>query len=150
MGDHFGIGRRFAKVAELGQPLLDFAEVFNDAVVHERHDVIAAHMRMRVLIGRRAVRRPAGMAQADTSTGGRRLQLGRQVIDSAGRFGDLKIAIVDRDHAAAIVAAIFQAAQTFDQKIHGLVWPDIADNSTHTSDFLETISRPEESYGLVT
>ena len=131
MGDHLGISRRFAKVAELGQPLLDLAEVFYDAVVHERHDVIATHVRMRVLVGCRTVGRPASVAQAQASTSGCRLQLGRQVIDSAGRFGDLKIAIVDRHHAAAIVAAIFQAAQTLDQEIHGLVWPDIADNSTH-------------------
>ena len=132
MGDHLGISRRFAIIAVLGQPLFELAEVFYDAVVHERHDVIATHVRMRVLVGCRTVGRPAGVAQAQASTSGFRLQLGRQVIDSACRFGNLKIAIVDRHHAAAIVTPIFQPAQSLDQEIHGLVWPDIADNSTHT------------------
>ena len=39
-----------------------------------------------------------------------RLQLGRQIVDAAGRFGDGKLAVVDRGDAAAIVAAIFEAA----------------------------------------
>ena len=70
LGDHFGVGRRLAVVAALGQPLLELAEVFDDAVVHERDHVVAADVRMRVLIGRRAVRRPARVAEADVPGAG--------------------------------------------------------------------------------
>ena len=63
-------------------------------------------------------------------------QLGDEFVDAAGRFGDGEFAIVDRDDAAAIVAAILQAAQTFDQKIDCLMRPDIADDAAHRQSVL--------------
>ena len=41
------------------QPFLDRAEVLDDAVVDERQHAVAADVRVRIFVGRRAVRRPA-------------------------------------------------------------------------------------------
>ena len=49
------------------QLLLERAEVFDDAVVDERDDAVAAEVRMGVVVGRRAVRGPAGVADADVA-----------------------------------------------------------------------------------
>ena len=75
--DDLGIGRRFAVVAALGQLLLELAEVFDDAVVNERDDVVAADVRVGVRVGRRPVRGPARVAEADLAARGVRLQLAR-------------------------------------------------------------------------
>jgi hypothetical protein len=60
-----------------------------------------------------------------------RLQLGRQIIDAAGRFGNGKLAVVDRGDAAAIVAAVFETAQTLDKKIDCLIGPNVSNDATH-------------------
>ena len=73
LGDDFGVGRRLAVIAALGQLLLELAKVLDDAVVHERHDVVAADVRMGVLVGGRAVRGPARVAEADRAARRRRL-----------------------------------------------------------------------------
>ena len=52
-------------IALLRQPLLQRAEVLDHAVVDERQHAVAADVRMSVLVGRRAVRRPARVADAD-------------------------------------------------------------------------------------
>ena len=77
MRDDFGIGRRLAVVPALGQLLLELAEVFDDAVVNQRDDAVAADVRMGVDIGRRPVRGPPRVAEADAAAGRLRFQLGR-------------------------------------------------------------------------
>ena len=59
------------------------------------------------------------------------LQLGARSSIAAGRLGDRELAVVDRHDAAAVVAAIFEPAQPFDQKIDRLLRTDVADNAAH-------------------
>ena len=60
---------------------------------------------------------PSGVAEADVAGRRRFLQLGGELVDAAGRLGDAKAAaVVDRDDAGAVVAAVFEPAQTFDRK----------------------------------
>jgi hypothetical protein len=93
-----------------GELLFERAEVFDDAVVHERHDVVAADVRMCVLIGRRAVRRPTRVAQADRAADRLLMQLGGQVGDAAGRLRDGELAAVVEHDAAAVITAVLEPA----------------------------------------
>ena len=89
VGDHFGVGRRAETVAFAFQPLLERAEVLDHAVVDDGHDAVAAEVRMGVDVGRRAVRGPAGVADADRCRRRVALSSSSQVVDAAGRFGDV-------------------------------------------------------------
>ena len=63
MGDDLGVGFAAELAAVFGEPLTQLAEVLDDAVVHDGDAV--GGMRMRVALGRPAVRRPARVADAD-------------------------------------------------------------------------------------
>ena len=60
--DRFGVGVAFEHVALGGQLGLELAEILDDAVMDDRD--LAVHVRMRVALGRAAVRRPARVADA--------------------------------------------------------------------------------------
>src|SRR5262245_58100294 len=91
-------------------------------------------MRMSIEVDRRPVRGPACMADAAMAARRLRFQLGRQIIDTAGRLRDREVtSLVDRSDAAAIVAAIFEAAQPFDEKVDRLFRPDVSDDATHAN-----------------
>ena len=62
MSDHFGVGVAGEDRAVRDQLFLQLAEILDDAVMHDRDQV--GRMRMRVGLGRLAVRGPAGMADA--------------------------------------------------------------------------------------
>ncbi len=125
------IGRRFAIVAALGELLLKLAEVFDHAVVNEGDDVVAADVRVSIVVGRRAVRRPARVAEADAALCRIGLELLDQLVDAAGRLGDFEFAVVDRDDTAAVVAAVFQPAESFDEKVDRLIGADVSDDAAH-------------------
>ena len=63
MGDHLGVGLAAEFRALLLQLLAQLAEILDDAVVHDREPV--GGVRMGVVLGRLAVGRPAGVADAD-------------------------------------------------------------------------------------
>ena len=115
MGDHFGVGGRLERVAFAFEALAEAAKVFDHAVVHQRHDAVAADVRMGVFVGGRAVCGPARMPQADRAADRKLLELGHQVVDPPGRLGHREAAVaVDRHHAGTIVAAVLEPAQAFD------------------------------------
>ena len=61
--DHFGVGLG-DELGALGcQLVAQLAEILDDAVVHDRE--LVGGVRMRVVLGRTAVGRPAGVADAD-------------------------------------------------------------------------------------
>ena len=139
VGDDFGIGRRFEVVPVFGQLLLELAKVFDDAVVDDAPrspSPPTCGWALRSVAGPCVAQRVWPMPMLPGR--GRLLQLGGQLVDAAGRFGDGSVAVVDRDDAAAIVAAIFEPAQTFDEEIDRLVRPDVADDAAHSSDLLST------------
>ena len=110
----------------------EFAQVlivFNNAVVHNRKPARFARVRVRVFIGRLAVRRPARMADAD-------------------RTADFRAAVelVVRAHngdARGVIAAVFQAFEPVEQNGRHLLQARISDNSTHNlSTFLSGMRLP--------
>ena len=92
MGDHFAVGRRAKAVAFALQAGLERAEVFDDAVVDDRHDAVAADVRMGVDVGGRAVRGPAGVADADVARRADVRPVRRTRLSSRpARLGDLQL-----------------------------------------------------------
>jgi hypothetical protein len=89
-------------------------------------------MRMRIFVRRRAMGGPTGVAKADDAGKGFAVEQGPEaVIDLAGAFPDFQFAVAENRQPGAIVAAVFQPAQPIEQDWGGLLFPDIANNSTH-------------------
>src|SRR3546814_950093 len=63
MGDDFGVGLRFERVAQCGQPLALRLVVLDDAVV-DQGELAVADVRVGVALGNATVRGPAGVADA--------------------------------------------------------------------------------------
>ena len=64
MGEDFGVGLRAKLVSRLSKPFLDPVEVFNHTVVNDGDPAGPVEVRMGVLVRRRAVCSPAGVADA--------------------------------------------------------------------------------------
>ena len=114
MGDDFGVGLGQEPGAGRRQFLAQFAEILDDAVVDQRHPLRG--VRMGIALGRRAVGRPAGVA--DAGVAGERLlgELGLQVAQLALGAPARQVAVFQRRHAGQVIAAIFQPLQRIDQK----------------------------------
>ena len=57
----------------------------------------------------------------------------RQVVDATGSLGHQQGAVIDRGDARAVVAAILQPPQAFEQIGRGVAWTDVANDSAHES-----------------
>ena len=110
------------------------AEVLDDAVVHHRDAV--GGVRMGVALGRPAVGRPAGMADADDA--GERLarEPVLEVAQLALGAPAVELAVLQRGDARGIVAAIFEPLERVDQRARHRLAPENADNAAHASDRL--------------
>jgi len=131
MRDHLGVGFAF-ELAPAGFELLpQRAEVFDDAVVHQRD--FRGGVRVGIAGRRRTVRRPAGMGDADAA--GRRvpLDLEHQVDQLALGAAADQFAVVQRADARAVVAAVFHSPQAIDEPLRDRGLADDADDSAHGS-----------------
>ena len=114
MRDDFavGLGR---ELGALGfQLAAQLAEVLDDAVVHDGEPV--GRVRMRVVLGRPAVRRPAGVADADRAVERLARELCFQILELAFGAPARQHAVLERRHAGGIVAAVLEALERFDQQ----------------------------------
>src|SRR5581483_3022471 len=105
------------------------AKILDDAVVHDRE--LVGRMRVRVIFRRRAVGRPARMADADFSV----QRLLREALFEIPElpFGAAarKAAAFQRRDARGVVAAIFETLQRIDQAARDRFTPENADNTAH-------------------
>ena len=126
----------------------EFAQVlivFNNAVVHNRKPARFARVRVRVFIGRLAVRRPARMADADRAADFRAaVELVAEHLQPALCFGDLNPVVrAHNGDARGVIAAVFQAFEPIEQNGRHLLQARISDNSTHNlSTFLSGMRLP--------
>ena len=117
MGQHLGVRGRGEGVTGAQEAFLDPVEVLNDPVVHDRESARAIRMRMGVLIARRSVRGPAGVA--DAGFAGRHVlgdQGSQTLVDAALAFAGLQRRPgCQQTDAGAVVTPVFQTPQAFDQ-----------------------------------
>ena len=111
--------------------VLDLLVVFDHPIVDEGELAALVEMRMRVLIGRLAVRRPARVTNAVGTGGGGLGNQFRQASDAAGTFARFNVIAIDNRDSGGIVAAVFEPAQTIEQNGRGLRFSDVSDNATH-------------------
>jgi hypothetical protein len=131
---HFGVGFGAEHVAECLHPRSDRLVVLDDAVVDDANLESAARreMRVRIGLGRRTVRRPPRMRQPGA---GLHPLFAYQLVEArhaARRAQPLEMAIPDVGHAGGIVAAIFEATDAFDEKVHDVARGGRADDAAHS------------------
>ena len=128
-----GLGLEFDPVGdELG---LEACVVLDDAVVDNGNLAVVAHVRVRVLDGRSAVRGPAGVCDADGALWRVHLELVFKFLDLAGSLYCLDGPVVNKGDTRTVVTAIFQFLEPADENGQGFVCANIGDNSAHNKSF---------------
>ena len=129
MGDDLGVGLAGELGAVLDQALAQFAEVLDNAVMHDGD--LVGRVRMRVALGRPAVRRPAGMADADQAAERLLVEPVLQRPQFALGAAAAEHAVVERGDAGRVVAAVFEALERIDQVAGDRLGPENSDDAAH-------------------
>ena len=96
-------------------------------------ETCAVHVRMRVALDRRAVRRPARVADAGVALQ-RLLQQARlEVAQLALGAAALEVAVLDGGDAGRVIAAILEPTQRVDEVGRDRLLPENADDAAHAS-----------------
>ena len=127
--DHLGVGLGLEAVALGDQLVAQHLEVLDDAVVHHRD--AARLVGVGVVAGRRAVGRPAGVADADHA--GQRLLLEHplEVDELALGAAALDAAVDQRGDAGAVVAPVLQTLERIEEEDGGRLAAEDANDATH-------------------
>src|SRR5882724_11541088 len=89
---------------------------------------------MAISVGRNSVRGPARVADTEISRDGIGLQDGREgAVNLAALFPHEQIGLLQDGDARAVVAAIFQPPQSFEQDWRGRFFSDVSDDAAHIS-----------------
>ena len=129
MRHHFGVGLGDELGAVLFELLAQFAVILDDAVMHHRH--LLGGMRMRVILGRPAMCRPAGVTDADGA--GERLleQALFQIFQFAFGAAARELPALERGDARGVIAAIFEPLQRIDQLVRDGLAAENPDDPAH-------------------
>src|SRR5687767_4841107 len=96
---------------------------------------------MRVALRRHAMRRPAGVRDADGTVEAVFLRATRKLRDAAGAAQTLETSVHHRD-SRGVVAAVFEALQTFEQDRDDVTARDGAYDAAHDYAFLRGRFQP--------
>ena len=110
VGDRLGVGVGTQRVAALGQPVAELAEVLDDPVVDDRDSPRAVDVRVGIEVVGPAVGRPTGVGQADGRVGSAVRDRRLEVDELAGPLLDEHVAaLVDEGDPGRVVAAVLEA-----------------------------------------
>ncbi len=129
VGDDFGVGLRFKRVAQAKQAFALLLVVFDDAVVHQRH--AGTDVRMGIGLGDPTMGRPAGVADAELALGTLLRGGGLHFHHTAGATHTAYRPLFQHRDSGGVIATVFQPLQPFHQNRHHITSCDRADNSTH-------------------
>ena len=128
--DALGVGIGSELVAEILQLTAQRLVVLDDAVVHDGQ-AVARDMRMSIAFGRRAVRCPARVGDAERRLEGIGVECGLE-------FGDLALAalaahgaVVQNRESCRIIATVFQPPQALHEDGDDVAIRDGADDAAH-------------------
>src|SRR5215831_1482791 len=129
MRDHFGIRLADEFAALLGQPLTQFAKIFDNAVVHDRNQV--GGVRMGIVLCRTSMGRPARMTDADGSA--ERLAFKARFKRAQLAFGAsaAEHAFVEGGDARRVIAAIFETLERIDELAGDRLGSENSDDPAH-------------------
>jgi hypothetical protein len=129
LGDDLGVGLRREGGATGDQLVLQLGKVLDDAVVHDGNAI--DEMRMGIGLGRRAMRRPACVGDADRAGerffGEALFEIEQLAFGAAAH----QLAVDDGGNAGGIIAAVFKALQGIDEAAGNRLVSDDTDNSAH-------------------
>ena len=131
MRDDLGVRLGDEPVAFPLELALQIEIVLDDPVVDDDDAARAVAVRVRVLLGRAAVRRPPRVADAVLALeriAGQHLFEARQL---AGAAAQLDLAVAHDRHARRVIAAIFETPQPVDQNRKNLLLADVPDDPAH-------------------
>ena len=132
MREHLGVGVGFELVAGGEQLLFERVVIFDDAVVDDGDFAGLIELRMGIFVRRRAVRGPARVADAEVARDRFGFQQAREALADLALFlAHEQVAAAHQSHARAVVAAIFQPPQSFEQDGRGRFFPDVSDDAAH-------------------
>ena len=133
VGDDFGISLGYKFVALADELLFELEVVFDDAVVDDDEAAGAVAMGVGVFFGGAAVGGPAGMADAEGAVDGLLEEDVFELAELAGSAAELEaVAIAADGDAGGVVAAIFEAAESFnDDGDDFRTVADVTDDAAH-------------------
>src|SRR5208282_708587 len=135
MRDQLGVSLGEELVPASDQFGAELDEVLDDAVVDDRDR--AGFVRMRVFLRRAAVCRPSRVSDSDVALQGRVGQQMAQIFELALGATNFELAALDdRRDAGRIVAAIFEAAEPFEQDRVSFARSYVSDYSAHERSLL--------------
>ena len=130
--DDLGVGIGGELGALFFQLAAQLGEIFDDAVVHDRE--LFGGVRMGVVLGRPAMRRPAGVADADGAVERLAQEPGFEVFQLALGAPAHELAGFERGDARGIIAAIFEALERVDQLRRRRLLADHSDDAAHAAE----------------
>jgi hypothetical protein len=136
VGQDLCVGLGHEAVAGGGEARLQLEVVLDDAVVDDHDPSRAVLVRVGILLGRPAVGRPAGVADAPLA--GERLaeQALREVAELARGAPPLEAAVPHDGDAGRIVPAVLQSPQAVEDERHRVATAHVADDATHVPHLL--------------
>ena len=129
--EHFGVGVRAEPHAGGLELVLERGEVLDDAVVDEGDVVGRVRVRVRVAVGGAAVGGPAGVADAVAPRRRVRGDVPAELREPPGLLAQVQFVAGARDEAGAIVPAVLQAPQPFQQHRRRFAPPGEPDDPAH-------------------
>ncbi len=129
--DDFRVGFGLKLVAVFDQALLQLDVIFDDSVVHQ--DTTLGAVRVGVLLGGLAVRRPTRVPDAAHPADGLLLQRLLQIDQLADAAANLDLLPALNRHAGRVVPAIFQLRQPVQQNWYCVLISHVANDATHRS-----------------
>ncbi|BDZ49112.1 hypothetical protein GCM10025867_13530 [Frondihabitans sucicola] len=135
VGGDLGVGLGGEDRALEEELFFQVGEVLDDAVVDQRQLATVGEVRVRVLIGRAAVGRPAGVPDAGRAVHQRRsVEVVDEHLQLAGLLAHVESAVrADHGHAGGVVPPVFEALETAEEDLDALVRTDVTHDATHAS-----------------
>ena len=131
MREHLGVRLGPEPVATRGEPTLQLGVVLEDAVVHHGDGPSAVGVRVRVLVRRAAMGRPARVAHADGALDGFVRHQRRKRSHLADSAPDREPGAVQDGDAGRVVTPVLDAAEPVQENPASHPIPDIPDDPAH-------------------
>ena len=143
MRQDFGVSAGMEGVACLEQSFFEPIVILDDTVVDDGNFPRLIQMRVGIFVGGRSVGGPACMADAQRAYDGLLPYLGNEaLIDLALFLPDMEIRSVEDSDAGAVVAAVLEATQPFEEDWTGGFLTHVTNNAAH-SDYRTTRRRED-------
>ena len=98
------------------EPVAERLVVFDHAIVDQRELAGPVAVRVGIFVGWRAMRGPAGMADAGTAGSGLVAQQADQILNPAGPLPQMQLIAGQGRQSGAVIAAVLQTMQSLDQQ----------------------------------